>query len=189
MEPKIVLINPFIGPSPLLIPLGLFSIYSSLKEKNIHPVETDISTPMLAAKAYEQQLRDQFKLNPGDFPTFDFILLGVGEDGHTASLFPRHKEATELERLAVAVTGPDIKIPRVSLSLATINHARHIFVLATGENKAEILRKIFIGKEVLPISLIHPPEGTLVYLLDKDAAAGLPKDDFSHFEDAIVMNL
>ena len=128
--------------------------------------------PEEGALRYERELVGFFGLGVHEFPVFDLVILGVGADGHTASLFPGHPAVDETERLVVAVRGGDPDIDRITLTLPVLNHAREILVLASGRDKAEVVRAL-TGKERprrLPASRIDPPGGTLTWLLDRDSA-------------------
>jgi 6-phosphogluconolactonase len=144
--------------------------------ENVHPVPI-CRTPELSARKYEEGLRDFFQLSKGDFPSFDLILLGIGEDGHTASLFRNAPALAETQRLAVPVRLTEPKRDRISLSLLVINRAKRIVFLVTGKNKATIVKKI-IGRSAsgLPASLVRPARGETLFLLDKAAGSLLPED-------------
>ncbi len=140
----------------------------------VHPVSTGEDSLQAAAKKYEGDLKEFFKLNVGEFPEFDLIMLGIGEDGHTASLFPGTSSLTENERLAIAVDLNKLKNKRISLTLPVINNAKNIIFLISGHNKAKALREILEGKEkLLPASRVKPGKGRVFFLLDKSAGAYL----------------
>ncbi len=157
-----------------------------IPKENIHPIATDRENIKKCKIAYEKNLKTFFKIGVGEFPVFDFILLGVGEDGHTASLFPNQKESTDLEELVVTASAKNISFDRISLSLPVLNHGRNIFLLACGQRKMEIIKLMVKDKKIFPASLINPVDGQATYLLDKDAAQKIPyKDSYQHFNDAI----
>jgi len=113
-------------------------------------------------------------LNVGKFPEFDLIVLGIGEDGHTASLFPGTSSLSENEHLAIAVGLNRLKNKRISLTLPVINNAKNIIFLISGHSKAKALREILEGKEnQLPASRVKPEQGRVFFLLDKSAGAYL----------------
>ncbi len=142
-----------------------------IPSKNIHPVKTDGYSVGAAAERYAQELQAIFKLNPYKFPVFDFILLGVGEDGHTASIFPGMKPDETKKPLTLGVKKLNVKYERVSLSLATLNAARNIVFLVTGFNKAAIVKRILEEKaDLLPASWIKPKKGNVFFFLDKAAS-------------------
>lgn len=140
---------------------------------NIHRVPTEISPPPAAAAAYEDNIRQSFgELH--SMPQFDLIYLGLGTNGHTASLFPRSPALQERSRLVVADFVPDVDQWRISMSAPLFNHGRTVAFLITGEEKARLLREVLLGPldpDRLPAQLIAP-EGKLLWLVD-DAAAAL----------------
>ena len=157
-----------------------------IPKENIHQILTDQENLKKCKMAYEKELKTFFKTGVGEFPSFDFILLGVGEDGHTASLFPNQKESTELEELVITASAKNIPYDRVSLSLPVLNHGRNVYILVAGEKKADIMKMIIKEKKVFPASLIHPVGGRVTFLLDKEAAKKISyKDSYQHFNDAI----
>ncbi len=144
-----------------------------IPRENIHPVRTD-GPPELCAERYASGLFAFFQPRKGDMPVFDLVLLGLGEDGHTASLFPGADALKEKERLTAAV--PDEKRhARVTLTYPVINSARNVFFLVAGEKKAEVLERVVErGDPALPASAIKPENGTLLFLADSGAAVMLP---------------
>ncbi len=137
---------------------------------NVHAVPVG-EEPGAAAESYEQDMRAFFGLKEWDLPRFDLILLGLGEDGHTASLFPGAEALWEGRRLAVAVHRPAPDHDRVSLSLLTINAAHVIVFLVTGEDKASALKAVIDGpSEGLPAAMVRPREGRSVFLADRGSA-------------------
>jgi len=140
-------------------------------DANIHPIYFD-NTAESAADRYEEDIRNFFKLKRGRPPRFDLIILGMGEDGHTASLFPECKALSENRRLACRVASPAIKNERITLTFPAINNARIIIFLITGRSKAHITSEL-IEKENsrLPAFLVNPGKGELFYLMDKEAAS------------------
>jgi 6-phosphogluconolactonase len=145
-----------------------------IPEENIHPIPTGKSTPSISAEAYEEDLKIFFKLRLGQFPEFDLILLGIGEDGHTASLFPASPVLNEWNRLAVAVMLDEIRHHRITLTLPVINHAKHAVFLVSGKNKAAVFEKVVNKKDPsLPASMVNPGKGTLLFLSDLEAGLQL----------------
>ncbi len=139
--------------------------------ENIHPIPAERSTPQISAMEYEEDLRIFFKLSKGQFPQFDLILLGIGEDGHTASLFPGSPLLNEQIRLAAPVILDKVRHPRVTLTLPAINHSRNVLFLVTGKNKAAVLKSIFDeGDDLLPASRVKP-DGNLIFLIDQEAGS------------------
>ena len=113
-----------------------------------------------------------FGLKAGEFPAFDLILLGIGTDGHTASLFPGQEGLEEEKRLVIAVTGGDPDVDRLTLTLPVINRARHVVFLVAGKEKAGIVRTV-LGPEktLMPAQRVQPAKGRLTWILDQDAAS------------------
>jgi len=125
-------------------------------------------------------LRNTFRLEGAESPRFDLIALGMGPDGHTASLFPHTEAIHEMSRLVTANFVPQKDTWRITLTWSVINHARSAFFLIGGEDKAEVLHEVFTGPremERLPSQLIWPSSGILTLILDKAAAALLPATD------------
>jgi 6-phosphogluconolactonase len=150
-----------------------------LKPAQIHRIEGELE-PEAAANRYESELRSSFRLEDGESPRFDLVALGMGEDGHTASLFPHTKALRELERLAAANHLPQRDSWRITLTWPVINRARSVFFLIFGRRKAAILKEVLTGPldpERLPSQLIWPSSGILTLILDKDAASLLPPTD------------
>lgn len=140
--------------------------------ENIHPVLTSAS-PQEAAHTYQQTLREHFGQRRG-VPRFDLVLLGLGADGHTASLFPGAAALEEKERLAVAHL-PDDGPARVTLTLPVLNRAQRVFFLAYGDSKAAALHAALEGKGRLPAQRVAPAKGELVWLVDSAAASRLQR--------------
>jgi 6-phosphogluconolactonase len=138
--------------------------------------------PELAASRYETVIRRQFRLKGAEVPTFDLILLGMGNDGHTASLFPHTEAIYALGRIVVANHVPQKDTWRLSLTSPVLNQGRDVFFLVQGNDKAEILKEVLLGKrdpDTHPAQLIRPKSGKLLLLLDSAAAAELPPPDNS----------
>jgi 6-phosphogluconolactonase len=141
--------------------------------ENIHPMPTDSQDAVLDAQKYETQLRQWFNLTSSEFPTFDLILLGMGDDGHTASLFP-HTAALDVGDRSITVGDKDGQ-PRITFTVPLINHARSVLFLVSGESKRPALAQVFaeVGDaRAYPSRLIHP-QGELIWLLDQAAGAAL----------------
>jgi 6-phosphogluconolactonase len=140
--------------------------------ENIHRMEGE-KEPCAAAAAYEQELQQFFAPAPGQMPRFDLILLGVGADGHTASLFPGNAALDEQERFVVADYVEKLKAHRVTLTLPVINAAAQVTLLVSGASKAAVVRRILRGSETakLPAAKVRPANGSLAWLITKDALA------------------
>jgi 6-phosphogluconolactonase len=141
-----------------------------IPERNIHRIETELG-PEKAAAAYEDLLRRFFALSGGASPRFDLILLGVGEEGHTASLFPGGGALREEKRLAVAAYVDKLKSHRITLTLPVLNHAANVFFLVSGQSKAKVVKEILGSHSRLPAAEVQPANGRLLWLLDTPAAA------------------
>ncbi len=141
--------------------------------KNIHPVSTSENTPHDSAVKYEEDLISFFNTKPGEFPGFDLILLGIGEDGHTASLFPDALSLNETERLAVAASPPDKSgKERITLTFPVINNADNILFLICGSNKAVVVDEVLQKKNTeLPASMVRPENGRMFFLIDEEAGS------------------
>jgi 6-phosphogluconolactonase len=139
---------------------------------NIHPMNTASGDPAHDAEQHEAELRKFFSIEKGKFPVFDLILLGMGDDGHTASLFP-HTEALKSDRL-IAVGNKDSQ-PRLTFTAPLINHARCVLFIVAGASKRPALKQIFAdrGDELNYPSRLIQPEGELFWLLDESAAVEL----------------
>lgn len=138
---------------------------------NIHPITTDTSSITASAEKYEEELRAFFKLPEDGLPEFDLVLLGMGEDGHTASLFSGTEALKERERLVVPVMLGTALHDRITLTLPVINHALNIFFLVSGRRKKVLMRKLRQGHDrTLPASMVRPENGTLMFLMDREAA-------------------
>lgn len=149
--------------------------------EHVHRIETTFP-PREAAERYEEELQRVFALKHGERPRFDLVLLGLGNDGHTASLFPETDILDEQHRLVREVYVPKLQTYRISLTLPVFNCAREVFFLVNGSTKAEIVAKVVEGDEQrFPAQAIHPPNGTVRWFLDGDAAALLR---FQHRQEA-----
>jgi 6-phosphogluconolactonase len=142
----------------------------------VHPISCDRS-PSEAAKEYEFLIKDFFVPH---LPSFDLILLGLGENGHTASLFPGNPILDEKERLTKELYLPDQKMYRVSLTAPVINLAKRVVFLVFGRKKAHVLKEVLEGPyepHRLPAQLVQPEEGELVWLVDVSATEELNRDE------------
>ena len=137
---------------------------------NVHPIPTDLPQPQLAAAEYDRQIAAHFGLESGSIPVFDLILLGMGDDGHTASLFPHTTALSVVDRL-VTVGDKDGQ-PRLTFTFPLINQARSTIFLVSGASKQTALTAVFapIGDITEYPSRGIKPQGELLWLLD--AAAG-----------------
>jgi 6-phosphogluconolactonase len=148
-----------------------------IPELQIHPLNC-AQAPAAAARQYEAELREFFAGQP---PRLDLVLLGLGENGHTASLFPGTPVLQEKARWAAAVYVAQQDLYRVTLTAPLINQAAMVAFLVAGDSKAGVLRQVLQGpwdKECLPAQLIQPQTGELLWLADRKAAAQLPAGRF-----------
>ena len=148
-----------------------------LPASHIHRIEGELD-PEVAAARYEAAIRMEFRMEGAEIPVFDMVLLGMGEDGHTASLFPHTDALNELGRIAVANHVPQKDTWRITLTWPVINRAREVAFLIEGAAKAQVVRDVFLGAyhpEAMPAQLIRPASGRLDLLLDAAAAALLPE--------------
>jgi 6-phosphogluconolactonase len=141
---------------------------------NIHRMEGE-KEPYAAAEAYEQELQQFFAPAPGQLPRFDLILLGIGEDGHTASLFPGSAALDENERMVAALYVDKLRAYRLTLTLPVINAGAQVMFLVSGANKANALGEILAsGPCPYPAAKVRPCDGQLTWLIDQAAAQNLP---------------
>jgi 6-phosphogluconolactonase len=149
---------------------------------NIHRIPDDAAKPEAAAARYERELRDAFGVGAGVLPRFDLVILGIGPDGHTASLFPGDAALDETSRLAVAARHPETGEPRVTLTFPVLNQAAATIVLVTGREKADTLHRVVRGVggsgdvAPLPAGRLQPRAGTLLWLASEDAAPWAPSE-------------
>jgi 6-phosphogluconolactonase len=138
---------------------------------NVHPMPTSSASPDAAARDYERTLGDYFG---ADWPRFDLVLLGLGEEGHTASLFPESPAVREQARWVVAVNVAATPPVRLTLTLPILTRAANIYVLAAGTKKAGALHHVLAGTpdpNVYPAAGLRSTKGTLIWWVDRDAAA------------------
>ena len=143
-----------------------------IPRENIHSISTSEATPEESSENYEKQITSFFQLAAGENPAFDLIVLGIGEDGHTASLFPRIPSLAESGPLVVAVSVNRLKNKRISITLPVINNAKNIIFLVSGYNKAQVMKEILEEKNMmLPASRVNPGKGKVFFLMDEKAAS------------------
>ncbi len=141
----------------------------NMPSENIHSVPTELDVQQ-AAHNYEMRMREFFE---GDWPRFDLILLGMGKDGHTASLFPNSSGLEEETRWFIANFASILGVWRLTLSKQAINNTKNILVLVSGESKAEMVEDVLYGQvnpDDKPIQMISPRDGQMTWMLDRDAA-------------------
>lgn len=143
---------------------------------HVFRIEAENRDASAAAAAYEQTLRKFFELDATGVPRFDLILLGMGPDGHTASLFPGTEGLKEKSRLVIANWVEKLKTHRLSFTLPVLNAGRCVAFLVSGTDKAPALKAVLEGNEPgeqYPAKLVQPKDGKLIWFLDRAAASGL----------------
>lgn len=144
----------------------------SIPPENIHPMPTEAGDPEIDAQKSDRQLQEFFGLSAGQFPSFDVMLLGMGDDGHTASLFP-HTPALQVCDRIVTVGNKDGQ-PRLTLTVPVLNQSHFTLFLVAGASKQTALREVFASEGdaiAYPSRLIQPQNGELLWLLDEAAGA------------------
>lgn len=130
-----------------------------------------------AAREYEAQIQKSFGLSAGQFPRFDLIFLGMGPDGHTASLFPGSTGMAENQQIVIANWVEKFRTDRITLTFPVLNNAACVMFIVTGAEKAPAVKQSLGGKSnALPAGLVQPTNGDLVWLLDRSAAASLRRE-------------
>lgn len=130
--------------------------------------------PEKAAAAYEELIREDFYLGPKELPRFDLMILGMGSDGHTASIFPGSPIMAEKKKLVTEVYVPEKQEDRITLTLPVINNARSCMFLVTGAEKHAALSDVLnlLSEPVLPAQCVRPGSGSLIWIVDQAAASG-----------------
>lgn len=152
-----------------------FLDHVGVPSNRVFPVMTTNVTPEVAADAYERTIRSVSSTWEG-IPSFDLLLLGMGDDGHTASLFPHTLAIHETAKLVVANHVPKLDADRITLTPPILNHARTTAFLAGGAGKADVLRRVLedpVNVDELPSQAVRPSNGRLFWLIDEPAAANL----------------
>lgn len=143
-------------------------------DENIYRIEAERADANDAARDYERRLQTFFNLTDKEFPAFDLVLLGLGADGHTASLFPDSTAIKEQAHLVVATWVAKLNAHRITLTVPTINHARHIMFLVSGADKSEVVKQIFMREQsneaALPAQLIGTETNAPRWIVDRSAA-------------------
>lgn len=150
----------------------------SVAAGQVFRVKGEYSDAARAAAEYEQDLRAFFHLPSGQFPRFDLVMLGMGPDGHTASLFPGTKALHENNRLVAANWVGKLYAQRITMTAPLLNHAALVMFMVHGSDKAQPLKAVLEGPyepEQLPSQLIRPHHGTLLWLVDESAAGLLDR--------------
>lgn len=148
----------------------------NVKAENVFRWQTELEDAETIAGEYERTIRNFFDLTEKEFPRFDLILLGMGDDGHTASLFPFSEALDERDKIAVANRVEKLNTTRLTLTFPAINAAENIMFLVGGEKKAAVLRRVLTGEtelEKYPSQRVRPANGNLFWLLDEKSARNL----------------
>jgi 6-phosphogluconolactonase len=147
-----------------------------ISKTQVHFITCEPSSGV-SAKEYQKILSDFFSFENMRIPRFDLIYLGMGADGHIASLFPGHKTLYEKDKLVAAVKGGDPNVNRITMTLPLLNQARNIVFLITGEGKARTVQTVLEDRKIqLPAQKIRPLKGQVTWLLDRKAASLLSGD-------------
>ncbi len=148
-------------------------IHLAIPIDQIHRMEAERPNLGRAAQEYEEVLRRNLPLNALGFPRFDLILLGLGPDGHTASLFPGARRLAETSRWVTTPLVPQLKARRMTLTLPVLNAAEYVLFSVCGSEKAAALREVFEGSSdpPLPAQMVTAPEGFRAFLVDEPAGA------------------
>jgi 6-phosphogluconolactonase len=149
----------------------------NIPQKHIHRMRGELRDAEAAAREYEELLQAVTHVAQGEWPCLDLVLLGVGNDGHTASLFPGTDALHERRRWVTVEHAPSGPPTRLTLTLGVINQATVVLFLASGESKAGIVKTILEPEQEsdrqLPAALVQPERGRLIWVLDRAAAAKL----------------
>ncbi|MDH3442306.1 MAG: 6-phosphogluconolactonase [Deltaproteobacteria bacterium] len=146
-----------------------------IPRENVHRMAGE-KDPQVAAVEYEAELNSFFPISNMDWPRFDLILLGLGEDGHTASLFPGSEALDEDQHFVTVAYIEKFKTHRLTLTLSVLNQAARIVFLVSGSSKAQILEQLLRSdpkSQIFPAGRVNPAEGEVTWLVDAAAAANL----------------
>lgn len=145
--------------------------------ENVFRVKTENPDAAAAALEYEGELRKFFEVKPSEFPRFDLILLGMGPDGHTASLFPGSDALSEQTRLVVANWVAKFNTHRITFTFPVLNRAGEVMFMASGADKADMLHRVLEVKTPpsLPAQNVQPSDGKLLWMIDEAAASKLTR--------------
>lgn len=148
--------------------------------ENVYRIQAENPNANAAAAEYERDLKQFFQLGEHQFPRFDLVMLGMGANGHTASLFPGTAAVHEQTRLVVAPWVEELKTDRITLTPPVINNAAEIIFFVTGSDKAAMLKTVLEGAyqpDRFPAQVIRPTQGKLVWMIDQAAAGSLSTAD------------
>jgi 6-phosphogluconolactonase len=144
--------------------------------KQVHRIKSEKRNAAQAAEEYEEELRGSFRLEGAQLPRFDLVLLGMGPEGHTASLFPGTRALREERRLVVSNWVGKLYTDRITLTPPVLNNAARVIFMVHGAEKAPALKAVLEGPyepEQLPAQMIHPKSGSVLWLVDPSAASML----------------
>lgn len=144
-----------------------------LRDEQRHPTTLQDLDPDESASLYEEEIRKALPFTADKVPRFDVIFLGMGPDGHTASLFPGTQGLSEKTRLVLKNHVPKFNADRISFSFPLINNAANVIFLASGEDKAEVLAEVLEGVAGHPAASVMPVSGKLFWFVDRAAASKL----------------
>jgi 6-phosphogluconolactonase len=150
-----------------------------LRPDQIHRIKGEYPDTAQAAAEYEGEIRREFGLQAGEFPRFDLILLGMGNEGHTLSLFPGTKALNETKRIVTNNWVGKLYTERVTLTAPAANNAENVIFMITGVDKACVLKAVLEGPhepDQLPAQIIQPASGKLSWLVDAAAGSMLSKE-------------
>jgi len=153
-----------------------------LQPEQIHRIKGEYLGTAQAAAEYEEVIRKQFRLQPGAFPRFDLVLLGMGNEGHTLSLFPGTKALHESKKIVTHNWVGKLYTERITLTAAAANAAANVIFMIAGSDKACALKAVLEGPhepEQLPAQMIQPADGALTWLIDEAAGEMLSKEIFT----------
>jgi len=137
-------------------------------QSNVHRIPSENPNPADAAAEYEQTI---IAVTAQTLPRLDLILLGLGTDGHTASIFPGSEVLHETKRLVAAPWVEKLKTHRITMTLPLINNAASVLFLVSGAEKAQIVKEVLEGENKYPAQAVKPTQGELIWMLDTDAAS------------------
>ncbi len=141
-----------------------------IPETNLHPIPTHLDTARENAELFQSRLRERFT---AEYPRFDIILLGIGKDGHIASLFPGTQALNERERWVTASHSPEPPRERITLTYPVLNNARYLFFIGSGGEKSVPVKKALTGnipRDECPAAYVQPSRGRSGWWLDREAA-------------------
>jgi len=150
--------------------------HAPISEQNFLRVYTDLSTPGACAADYELSIRKSLKVKDGELPVIDFVLLGMGPDGHTASLFPGTDALTDTSHIARANFVSKFNSWRITLTAPVLRNAKNVLFQVSGQDKAEALKEVLEGtlqESLYPAQLLRGMKGKVEWLVDKEISSGL----------------